>query len=402
MDDKLRVLHCVLDFYPTFTGHGIYLEELFKFQNKKQIVNSILTLNYKKYSLYEEKNDLIIYRLPFLPGGGFSDLRQSISILKFLFDNRKMFDVLHLHGHVDIYGFFAVFSKVFRKKIVMQMVLMGSDDPITIKKSYKAMWARFQLFLLMDRFLCISKPLVDACLASGIPNCKISYIPQGVNDVKFHKPLAAEKSNLKKSLGFLDDCKIVVFVGAIIERKGVDILVKAWKSIQASAYNSKLLLVGPYEFGDEDKNKSTLSSFVKEIENLICSDNLDIHFIGRTSEVEKYLKIADVFVLPSRKEGFGNVILEAMACGVPPVVTGMDGVALETVEDGSNGYIISDDRDLAEKVTSLLLDTSMNNSMSEKSIDKIRSTFSMEKIAPRYIKLYESLYEERVCVVSYE
>ena len=297
----------------------------------------------------------------------------------------------NLHGHVDLYGLIALFCKLYNKKIVMQMVLMGSDDPLTIKKSYKLMWARFPLFKLMDKFICISSPLVQACLDAGIPENKVILIPQGVNNLKFSPPTLDERSRLRRDFGFTDEDRIVTFVGAIIERKGVDVLVDAWKEIQSRVDNAVLLLVGPYEFGDEDKNCSTLSVYVESIIGKIRKDDLKVVLVGRSDQVDLLLKMSDVFVLPSRKEGFGNVILEAMACGVPPVVTYMDGVALETVENGFNGYIVSGESDLSDKVSLLLSDKCTYSKMSKNSIAKVDKEFSMTVIAPKYSDVYDTL-----------
>ncbi len=117
-----------------------------------------------------------------------------------------------------------------------------------------------------------------------------------------------------------------------------------------------LLIAGPDSFGDDDVSKDQLMAFINNIKAEVRDGNLNVRFVGRTDKVEEYLKCSDVFVLPSRKEGFGYVIIEAMACGVPPVVNYMDGVSNETVKHGIDGLIINDERELADALDRLLTD----------------------------------------------
>lgn len=394
MKDKLTVLHCIFDYYPAFSGHGIYLDNLFHFIDHARYENKVLSCSYGKYGPRDEFRGIPIYRFDFKPGGRLAELRHGYQILKFLVRNRNLFDILHLHGHIDIYGLLALFCRVFNKKLVMQMVLLGTDDPMTIRRNYKLMSLRFYLFLLIDKFLCISKQIVNSCLEAGIPADKVAYVPQGVDSVRFHPVTQAEKERIRASLGLETGAKVVTFVGAIIRRKGIDWLIDAWKIIQKDHADALLLLVGPYQFSDDDANQNTLDAFVQEIQNEIADNQLNVRMVGRRDDVDQFLKMSDVFVLPSRKEGFGNVIIEAMACGVPPVVTFMDGVALDTVRHGFNGFIANDPSELSRYLGHLLEDEQMSRDISGNARQTVEEKFCITKIAKIYEDVYSSLFEE--------
>jgi glycosyltransferase involved in cell wall biosynthesis len=132
-------------------------------------------------------------------------------------------------------------------------------------------------------------------------------------------------------------------------------------------------------------------NFIDDIKAEVREHDLNVRFVGRTDEVEEYLKCSDVFVLPSRKEGFGNVILEAMACGVPPVVSYMDGVSSETVKHGIDGLVVNDVSELAGAIDKLLGDAGLAGLMGTRARAKAVESFDLNKIADRYYGLYASL-----------
>jgi glycosyltransferase involved in cell wall biosynthesis len=388
---KLRILMYLSDYYPVFTGHGIYLTQLMSLLQSDYLQIGILTWDHGKYSKQEIINGFRVNRIASRAGEKAWELKQTLRTISYLYRNLNTFDILHMHGHLDHYGLITLFSKFFRKKIIMQMVLLGSDDPASIRKSYKFVWLRFRLLSLIDKFIYISKPIGQSCLSAGIPISKLTYIPQGVDVLKFSPATPLEKNLLRGALSLSLNAKIVVFVGAVIYRKGIDILLDAWPDVQSQIDNSLLILVGTCKFDDENENKTILNAFVENIKSKIKSENLNVEFIGRSDCVENYLKASDVFVLPSRKEGFGNVIIESMACGIPPVVTYMDGVSHETVIDSENGFIVNNHSELSERIIYLLRDHEKCHKIGLAARAHVLSNFDIKFIANKYLEAYKSV-----------
>jgi glycosyltransferase involved in cell wall biosynthesis len=382
----------MMEYFPIFSGHAVYLQYLISRLKDFDCDVSILTPDYYEYPSFEIINDIRVNRIGFDYSDKRWELKFTLNVLAYLLKNLKSYDILHINGHLDIYGFFTLFNKLLRKHTISQMVLLGSDDPMSVMKQYKLMNIRFKILSLMDQFLCISRPIADSYQKAGLPMKKLTYIPQGVDVDKF-RPIENlnEKEALKIQLGLNHYKKIVIFIGAIVKRKGIDLLLEAWGKIQSKHPDSLLLLVGQDTFTSKDINKLELENFVSEMKNVVSSKNYDVIFTGKKDNVEQYLKCSDVFVLPSRNEGFGNVILEAMSCGLPVVVTEMDGVSRETVIHGENGFIVDSPQELADSIINLLNHPHLAAKQGEVGHQRAINEFSMVKIAERYSELYHNL-----------
>lgn len=390
-----KVMMLLLEFHPIFTGHGIYLQQLSHYLKKLGCDVSVLAADFHSLPNHEIVNDLNVYRFQFSHNEKYWELKLAWRVINFLFRNRNCYDILHIHGHLDIYGLLTIFNMLLGKHTISQMVLLGADDPMTLMGTYKFMRMRYKVLALMDRFLCISKVLGESYQRAGLPMGKLTYIPQGVDVERFAPVISKEeKETLKKSLYLADFSEIVIFVGAIVERKGVDWLIDAWCSVQKKRPHAWLMLVGQDVFDGNDVNENQLNSFVDTIRKIISENRLNVYFAGKQLGVNKFFQCADVFVLPSRKEGFGNVILEGMACGLPVVVTYMDGVSLETVVPGKNGYIVNNVSELAHSLTTLLSDKSLSVSMGKAGREMAVETFSMNNIAERYAGVYRDILGE--------
>ncbi|MCD6287732.1 MAG: glycosyltransferase family 4 protein, partial [Candidatus Hydrogenedentes bacterium] len=378
--DKLGVVFVLDEFHPTFSGHGEYLKK-----HMREMANlgySFTVISRRKPGLAPtgrfENTDIV--RIPdhakYFP--------YICALIRALFSLRHQYDIIHLNGPVDRWGILVLVARLLRKKIVMQMVLMGSDDPETFARSYKLGRYRLRLLARMDAFTAISQPLCDKYIESGMPERKLSLIPTGMDTSVFHSVSVEEKNRLRNELGIAINAPTAVFVGTIMYRKGVDILVDAWMDVQKQCPEAQLILVGLNEFDSGHVNAESLNDYVKSIRDQVRDNDLKVVFVGLTDKVDLYLKASDVFAFPSRKEGLGNVIFEAMGCGLPCVVSPMDGVAHDTVEDGVTGFIVESTEQMARKIAELLADRNLARSMGRAGEQRARDKFDMKKIAIQY------------------
>jgi glycosyltransferase involved in cell wall biosynthesis len=211
-----------------------------------------------------------------------------------------------------------------------------------------------------------------------------------VDTARFQPATRAERLEIRARLGIEPDSPVATFVGAIIPRKGVDVLVEAWRAVQAAEPRARLLMVGPDTFGSDDRSASELVPFIDGLKRTVADAGLRVDFVGRQERVEDYLRAADVFVLPSRKEGFGNVIIEALACGLPAVVTAMDGVGSVTVSHGENGFIVHNAGEIADALIRLFQSSELTARMGVAARHSATDKFGAEFIARRYVELYEA------------
>jgi len=393
--NRPRILMLITEYLPIFSGHAIYLQTILPKFIAEGYAVEILTCDFQRLPQYERMDGINVHRLPFDPQAPKWELLLTARILRFLFRHRHEFDVLHFHGHLDYYGALTLFCKCFRKKIIMQMVLMGADDPETLRDIYKLKAIRLNILSHIDRFIHISRPLGESCLRAGFSGSKLRYIPQGVDIERFQPLPDADRKRLREQLQLDAEGQIVSFVGAIVERKGVDILIAAWSEVQKAFPRVVLILIGPCEFGTDDANALSLQAFVQDIQAQIEDQHLNVAMIGRSSLVPSYLQVSDLFVLPSRKEGFGNVILEAMACGVPPIVSYMDGVALDSVTPDETGVIIYSKEELTAAIIALLHDDNRRTAMGMRARKEVLDRFTLDRIARQYLAVYDELMDQK-------
>jgi glycosyltransferase involved in cell wall biosynthesis len=130
-------------------------------------------------------------------------------------------------------------------------------------------------------------------------------------------------------LGIPDDALVVGFVGRIVRDKGVDDLVQAWRAIRASHPAAHLLVIGPFEPRD---------AVARDTELALRGDPR-VHVVGTVLDMPPWYAAMDVVVLPTHREGFPNVVLEAAAMRLPVVATRVTG-CVDAVEDGRTGVLV--------------------------------------------------------------
>lgn len=225
------------------------------------------------------------------------------------------------------------------------------------------------------RIVACSQAAADACAAAGIERDRISVIHHAVSvqsselRVKSSIPSTLQPSSAR-SLA-------VIAVGRLVEKKGFDTLVRAWPAVLRALPKATLRIVG---------NGSCAAS-LRRLARDAC-DNGSITFSGALPEEETLSAIAssDMLVLPSRRlsngdrDGIANVILEAMAIGVP-VVTTDAGAAGEVVEDGVSGVLVphpATEDSLAAAIIRIASDGKMRATLADNARTVVRDEFSSE------------------------
>jgi glycosyltransferase involved in cell wall biosynthesis len=181
------------------------------------------------------------------------------------------------------------------------------------------------------------------------------------------------------------DGHIIFYMGMLLKVKGVDILIKAIPMIKKSIPDVHLLIAGA---GKEETN---LKNLLKELN---VEEN--VKFLGVISGKKKYsyYKSADVCVLPSRFEGFGIILLEAMACGKSIVASNVGGIPT-IVENEKTGLLFESGNvvDLAEKIITLLKDKELREKMGKAGRERAKE-FTWEKVVERTFQIYQKIKSE--------
>ena len=223
------------------------------------------------------------------------------------------------------------------------------------------------------------------------PGARVEVIPNGVDTNKFSPVRNKEEiGRLRVKLGLPKDSTIICSVGAIHPRKGTDLLVKAWSRLVGEIDDLHLLLIGPrYE-----QQHQELIAFKKDIESVIerTGRNNNIHFVGQVENVDEYLKASNLFVFPSKKEGMPNAVLEAMATGLPTILTPFIGLSRELGAVGREYLLVERVEDsISTGILTILKDNKKQATLSQHAREWIHSTMDLNISVGRYSSVYNSL-----------
>lgn len=217
---------------------------------------------------------------------------------------------------------------------------------------------------------------------------KLAVIGNGSSngiDTSFFDPAQVSEENtrlLKQQLNLQPGDKVLCFIGRIVKDKGTHELIEAFMRNVEKHPNIKLLLVGSFEKHLDPINKTT--------EDIIFSHK-NIRFLGFQKDVRPYLAISDVFIFPSYREGFPNVVMQAGAMGVPSIVTNINGCN-EIIEHKKNGWIVNpkDVESLSEAVSFMLENEEARCNMAKESRPMIINRYGQQYIWQQLLKEYDS------------
>ena len=191
------------------------------------------------------------------------------------------------------------------------------------------------------------------------------------------------REEIRKKLGIKEDDFVFVFIGRIVNDKGMHELALSMKKLNQDYPHCKVILVGRFEQELDPLPEEDVQYF---------QTNESIKCVGVQMEVRPYYAAADALVFPSYREGFPNVVLEAGAMGLPSIVTDINGCN-EVIEEGVNGVIIpSKDADALYDAMKYFLDNSKKvQEMAESSRKVIQERFEQKDLWNALLNMYKSL-----------
>lgn len=213
----------------------------------------------------------------------------------------------------------------------------------------------------------------------------IEIIPMGV-DLSQFSPRKKDQ-NLREKLGVGN--KLILFVGRLAEKKGVEYLIRAMPTVLEKLPKSKLVVIG------DGPRKEKLANLVAEL-NL---EN-DVAFLGKikNEELPKYYATADVFVGPSivtksgDTEGLGIVFLEAIASGTCIIGSNVGGIP-DIVKHNTTGILVEEKnvKELESAIVAVLKDNDLQKKLKRNSMEYIKKTYSWDIVAEKFAKLYRRI-----------
>ena len=198
----------------------------------------------------------------------------------------------------------------------------------------------------------------------------------GVDPQRF-RPDAAARAAVRKALDVPATAVVFLFVGRLKRDKGVLELAQAFERLALDS--SFLLFVGP----DEENLEVPLRRFCPHT-------GARLRFVGWTAQPERYMAAADVFCLPSRREGFGTVVIEAAAAGLPAVASRIYGI-VDAIEDGRTGVLFEPGNvpEIAAALQAMAEDAPARDALGAAARARACADFSKDAVTRAYTAFYE-------------
>jgi glycosyltransferase involved in cell wall biosynthesis len=296
---------------------------------------------------------------------------------------REDFDVVHVHFPFAS-SILVNLNVKLRDKMVYtahigeerKRFALDSTAPLALKLFSPDLY----LMKRVRKSVVLNGPLKEKLVKKGIPEERLEVIPNGVNVEDFNVS-EEEIERVKKKYGL--EGIVVMFAGTITPRKGVFELIRATEILNRK--DTLFLIVGNLDLDREYSQK--VMEYAK-------SKGINAKFTGFVpyKDLKALYSACDIFVLPSLEEGHGIVLTEAMASGKPLIGSNVGGIPMQ-IRDGWNGFLVEpgDEKLLAEKIEYLIENEEERVRMGKNSRKLAKEEFDWEKIAEKYLKVYEDI-----------
>jgi glycosyltransferase involved in cell wall biosynthesis len=257
-------------------------------------------------------------------------------------------------------------------------ILHGEHGLPEDQRKPQAVRQRKRFYRYCRRVHTVSHGLRERLIELGMPSAKISVILNGVNTQRF---IPADSQKAREEIGLPLEGPVLGIVGRFDLLKRHSELIEAFAQLASQFPAAQLLIVGDGGSEWERVNKEVRSSAVKN----------RIHLVGFKSEPRPYYQAMDLLVVPSLVEGLSNVVLEAMACGVPVLAHQACGNA-EMIRNGADGIIadLESVENLQRKIAQALENRTHLLEMGMAARQSVLERFSIQ----RMVQNYESVYRE--------
>jgi len=373
----MKIAHVVCHFPPDWGGIATAVIGYSRALSERGHDVTVFTPRYRGYENYpDEEFPFRVLRMKPLVSSG------RAAVLPGLLTCLRGYDVVHLH--YPFYGSaeLVLLAKLMRPSTRLKVHYHMDARAIGIKELYFRAYAHTVMPILLrlaDAIICSTLDYVESSDAAGYLRRhaeKFFPVSYGV-DLDLFKP----DPTICSAEG-----KTVLFVGAMTKTayfKGLENLMRAFKTVTATVEDSRLVIVGHGE---------TEQSFRQLAVELGVGDKVEFVTDADDETLVGYYQACDVLVLPpfNRNESFGLVLLEAMACGKPVIASSLPGVRA-VFEDSKQGLLVEPGSidDLVDKILAVLLDEEMAHRMGQAGRELVEKEYSWQEAVRRLEELYD-------------
>lgn len=369
-----RVLHVFKYFRPQFTGEGIFVERLAPLfaRLRPDVAHDVAVTATPAPATPFIPDHLSAVHYLSGPQGPASQRE----IAAWLARHADRYTAVHYHTHVDRTFAGSLMLKLRGCRLILSATLDDSVEGLLLTYRPGLRPLIRQLFRSIDRFVAIS-PKLFAENNRYVPAQKSSLIPIGIAIPDLN---AASSAAAREKLSIDPNAKMLVSVGGICARKDQMFLVRRIHQLAKNHPDLLLVLVGPDVEPD----------YAAAVRAYVAEHGLEKHvrFAGYSEAPWDYYRAADIMVFASHEEGFGTVVIEAMAHGLAVVARHLPGVNDAFIEHGRSGYLFTQDDAFDDHVDRLLGDAQLRHRIGASGRDFVTAHFDIAGIAARYLTLY--------------
>lgn len=371
MNKRIRILHVA----EAAGGVERYLQTLFKYNDKEQVENILVCSQNYDYKKMKSLADRVIVLKMAHQINPSSDIKVEKALRKIIKEIKP--DIVYTHSSKA--GALARIADLgLKNKVIYNPHGWAFNMQQSAKKKEMYKWVEKISAHFCDKIVCISDAEKGSALREKI--CKPSKLQVIYNGVDLEE-IKNTVPKTRKELHIPEDAFVVGMVGRLSKQKAPDVFVKAASLIKKKIPNAYFLMVGDGELRDQ-------------VEAMIHKFDLDSSFLitGWVDNPTSYMKIMNVGCLLSRWEGFGLVLPEYMACGVPVIATNVDAIP-NIVKTNENGILINKDSCVDAQRACITINNNicLKNKIISSASMRVKQQFNGIRVAKESIDLYKNL-----------
>ena len=318
-------------------------------------------------SLHEKRHYLRLSKIPL-----FGDIIAALIFAVILFKYRGRGILVEDHYFSKYLFLTNIFHRIFfQSKIVVIVHLFysyDSSDKFVLRRLLNRTIEKIKLSFA-DLIITSSEYSKSEIVSVGINPDSVHVLSPGLDREKYHILSSSNRSDSKK----------ILCVGNYVPRKGIIYSIEAFSQIERQKFTLHLV-------GNRKNNSSYYNQLNNAVEKLKLTECVVFHDGSDQENIKQLYASADIFVLPSFKETFGIVFLEAMHYGLPIITTNVSAMP-ELVEEGKNGFLvpIADSQALAKAISKLIENPDLSKQMGEVGRKKVANSYYWEQSGSKFI-----------------
>lgn len=309
--------------------------------------------------------------------------RFAAALLRHLLRYRQAYDLVHVHGFgLETFAAMAA-RKVTGKPLVVKPSTAGAGTKLDRYAHFsRSIPGSGSVWKPVDAWISISEQTTADLLRMRVSRERIAFVPNGVDTDRFRPLLPEARDALRRELGLEPQELLVVTASRITAHKRADLLTQAFVSLVPEFPQARLWVMG-----DGEQRK--------ELQRLLASspggERVKLWGHVKSGTLRRHLQAADVFALLSLWEGLSNALLEAMACGLPPVVSAVSGM-VDVIQPGITGLAVPPDDQVAATAAlrELLADSERRSAMGRAAAQSAQREHGIDQTADRLCAVYRA------------